>query len=1277
MGQGQGRARRGDPVVIDFLSGGGEMGARMRALDWSSTPLGDPAGWPQSLRTVVRILLTSRYAMWMAWGPDLTFFYNDAYRPTLGEKESRALGQRSDTVWSEIWPDIGPLIDRVLTTGEATWEEGMLLFLERNGYPEETYHTFSYSPLDDDEGVTTGMLCVVTEVTEGLIGARRLDVLRQLGGELAGVRRSHEIGEAIGRCLNQRHRDLPFGLTYLFDDEANAVRLDNGEVVQDDWGPAVIEAGVEGPWPLAELKRSGRPVVVSGLAARFEMLPPGPSDRPPYQAILMPIARQGQSEAWGVFVAGLNPFRPLDDGYRDFIALFVGQIAAALSAANAFEEEQRRAEALAELDRAKTTFFSNVSHEFRTPLTLMLGPLEGVLADSQLPEADRAQIDVAHRNGVRLLKLVNSLLDFSRIEAGRVQAQFQPTDLGRLTAELASGFRSATDRAGLALRIEAKALPDDVYLDRDMWEKVVLNLLSNAFKFTFSGEIAVVVDKDPGGGGARLRVSDTGVGIPPAEQPRLFERFHRVKGARGRSFEGSGIGLALVHELVTLHGGQIEVESTPGAGSAFTVRLPFGSAHLPAEQVREVSTAGGVGGAAQSYVEEALSWLLKPETPRPEPDLAEDEPLADASEAAGRILLADDNADMRGYVRRLLVQRGYEVVSVADGEAALAEARRNPFDLMLSDIMMPKLDGFELLAALRADPDLKDLPVILLSARAGEEARVDGLDAGADDYLTKPFSARELIARVGASLNLSRARREAAASLRSANENLAVEIEHRTRERDRAWRNSRDLMAVVDAQGVFQAANPAWKTILDLDEADLRGRHFSTLIHPEDLADTQEAHDRSVKTGVPRFENRLRRKDGAYRWISWVTAPEDDVVYAFGRDVSEEKAQAEALKRTEEALRQAQKMEAMGQLTGGVAHDFNNLLTPILGGLDMLQRRGPRDAREERILSGALQSAERAKTLLQRLLAFARRQPLQATAVDLGQLVDGMKDLLTSTVGPRIAISVELEPALPAANADVNQIEMALLNLALNARDAMPDGGALRISATTRRLAGPLHGLDPGQYVVLSVADTGVGMDEATLRRAVEPFFSTKGVGKGTGLGLSMVHGLVAQLGGAVVLSSAPGQGATVELMLPEAMSSAAQGEADPEPVRGAEGIVLLVDDEDLVRSTTADMLIELGFDVVEARSAAEALRLLDEGVRADILLTDHLMPGMTGVELISEVRRRGAVSRALLMSGYAQTDGVSPSLRRLTKPFRQAELSNGLAEVLQLQTDEAASAES
>ncbi|PSO14475.1 ATP-binding protein [Bradyrhizobium sp. MOS003] len=749
------------------------MGARMRAHDWTSTPLGEPQNWPRSLKTAVRIMLTSRQPIWIGWGRELIYLYNDAYKSIIGGKHPWALGRPTAEVWREIWTDIGPMLATAMGGDEGTYVEEQLLIMERSGYPEETYYTFSYSPVPDDDGMVGGIICANTDDTRRVIGDRQLALLRELAATTAETRSLPEACRRSSLALATDTRDVPFALIYLVEPDGREIALVGRCGIDADHPAALSQLPMEGPslWPLAEVIREQKPQVVSHLAARFGAeCPRGAWDVPPRQAAVIPIPARGETARKGVLVTGLNPFRLFDDDYRNFLELAAGEIGASLANAQAYEEERRRAEALAEIDRAKTTFFSNISHEFRTPLTLMLGPIEDALNDTSLtslPEVQRERLDIAHRNSLRLLRLVNSLLDFSRIEAGRVRASFVPTDLAAFTAELASNFRSATDRAGLRLTIACPALPHDVHVDREMWEKIVLNLLSNAFKFTFEGEIAVEMGTSADGKSAELRVRDTGTGIPPDELPHLFERFHRIEGAKGRTFEGSGIGLALVHELIKQHGGAITVASEFGRGSVFTVTIPFGSAHLPAERVAgRLATTLTTGSGVEAYVQEALRWLPQDEGAT---DLRSDLTLEGTSEtpdastrgSGERIILADDNTDLRNYVKRLLEAQGYRVEAFADGQGALDAARHHRPDLILSDVMMPRLDGIGLLSALRSDDNLRGSPVILLSARAGEEARVEGLEAGADDYVNKPFSARELLARVRANLQLARIRRDA------------------------------------------------------------------------------------------------------------------------------------------------------------------------------------------------------------------------------------------------------------------------------------------------------------------------------------------------------------------------------------------------------------------------------------------------------------------------------------------------------------------------------------
>ncbi len=529
----------------------------------------------------------------------------------------------------------------------------------------------------------------------------------------------------------------------------------------------------------------------------------------------------------------------------------------------------------------------------------------------------------------------------------------------------------------------------------------------------------------------------------------------------------------------------------------------------------------------------------------------------------------------------------------------------------------------------------------------------------------------EVVRWFGASVDIHD-RKIAEQALLALNADLEREVVERSRERGLVWQHSLDLLSVIDmATATFDAVNPAWTAALGWSRGEIEGRPYADFVNPEDVGASAEAFER-VRSGdaVLRFENRYRTKDGGWRWLSWAAVPEGGKLYSITRDITEEKARRVELEAAQEALRQSQKMEAMGQLTGGVAHDFNNLLTPIVGSLDMLQRRGVGSEREQRLIAGAMQSAERAKTLVQRLLAFARRQPLQSVPVDVAKLVTGMGDLISSTTGPQIKVVVEAPEELPPALADPNQLEMALLNLSVNARDAMPEGGTLRISASAETV-GARHRakLRPGSYIRLSVADTGEGMDEATLARAVEPFFSTKGVGKGTGLGLSMVHGLASQLGGALTIRSKPGLGTNVELWLPRTTLApeTQQAKAEPAEAPGTRGTALLVDDEELVRMSTADMLGELGYAVIEAASGEEAMRLVERGERFDLLVTDHLMPGISGTDLARAVRSGRPGVPVLLVSGYAESDGVAADLPRLTKPFRKDELATSIAQLTSL----------
>lgn len=1294
-------------LVLDFLGGSSEMGELIRAHDWSTT-LGPPERWPRSLKTAVRVMLTSRQPTWIGWGPQLVYLYNDAYRDVIGGKHPWALGRPIAEVWSEILDEIGPSLDSALRGGEGIYVEGKLLIMERHGYPEETYYTYSYSPVPGDDGRPGGLICFNTDDTRRVIGDRQLASLREQAAAAVNARDWRDACERSVAALAANRQDVPFAAIYAATaDGAFELVATGGIGPGHAAAPLRIAENDSEAWPLAGLLSERTPRQVSDLAERFGgELPRGAWPVAPTQARLLPIPVTGERGRAAVLAVALNPYRLYDATYAGFLELAAGQIGAAIAQADAFEDERRRAEELARLDQAKTLFFSNVSHEFRTPLTLMLGPLEEWLARADAAPADsRTLVELAHGNGQRLLKLVNTLLDFARIEAGRAQARYEPTDLCKLTTELASSFRSAIEKAGLALEVHCADDLPPVYVDREMWEKIVLNLLSNAFKFTFDGGIEVTLQ--PRGAHVELTVRDTGTGIPAGELPHLFERFHRVEAARGRSIEGSGIGLALVRELVGLHGGELAVDSTEGRGTAFTVRLPLGKAHLDAGHISESGIADAQAQHARPFIEEAMRWL---------PGEAAPADYAPQQNAGGRILLADDNQDMRQYVRRLLQGAGWQVECVSDGEAALAAIRRERPALLLCDVMMPRLDGIAVVKALRADAALALLPVILLSARAGEEAKVEGIAAGADDYLVKPFTARELLVRVQSHVALAGMRRETAERERALREK-AERAEHTLRHRTTQFENLLQAAPIgvylVDAGLRILELNPVARDFFG--EPEPLGQHLADAIRRVREPDVAEAalhrFRETLASGLPyaapgRFERRPSHDaEEAHAWeIHRIGLPDGSHgVVCYFRDVRAElEAQRDILQsrealqelnatleervaneiaeraKAEEQLRQSQKMEAIGHLTGGVAHDFNNLLTVIIGNLELVQRHAAQGATQRlaRFTDNAMLGARRAATLTQRLLAFARRQPLEPRPVDANRLVLGMFDLLARTLGESITVDTVLANDLWKVEADANQLENALLNLVVNARDAMPQGGRLRIETANVHIdAGTVQAIAdaaPGAHARVTVADTGAGMPPEVRDRVFEPFFTTKPTGHGTGLGLSQVYGFVRQSGGFVTLDSTPGQGTSVRIHLPRLLAEQAVADAPtvaPPDIGGGE-TVLVVEDNPDVREYTCLLLQELGYTVLAAEDAPAALLTLAQHPQITLLLSDIGLPGMNGRELAEHALAQRPDLKVLFVSGYARQAIVhhgrlDPGVQMLAKPFTYAELAEKLAEVL------------
>ncbi|WP_157274066.1 ATP-binding protein [Pedobacter sp. BAL39] len=748
-----------------FLLGGGEMGQLIRTMDWSKTALGPISTWPQSLRTSVSLCLSSTFPILIAWGPEKIQIYNDSYRPICGAKHPESMGQNFRICWETALPVVGDKFTRG-EQGEGTYIKDQRMFLDRYGYLEEAFMTFSFAPIRDESGGVGGIFHPITETTEKMLSARRTQVLRDLGAAIGKAKSVQEIGEMTLAQYDAYQLDVPFMLFYEVD--GTSERDVDAEVPVRLVTVAGANYLIDRPWPFQQAMDHKDVLEFSMTSDGFRTIEAGPYEEPPHTAMMLPLRLSGQTEVYGFIVAGVSARRALDEEYRNFYDQLTATYNTAISNVYAYEQEQKRAEALAAIDRSKTLFFSNVSHEFRTPLTLMLGPLEELLQQHGLDGHTRVQVEATHRNALRLLKLVNNLLDYSRVEAGRVQAVYQRLDLQEMTIDLASSFRSIIEKAGMELNVHCSPLSASYYADRQMWEKIVLNLLSNAFKYTLQGSISVTLEEQENM--AVLKVKDTGVGIPQKELPHMFERFHRIENTAGRTHEGTGIGLSLVHELVHLHAGTITVESIEGTGSTFTVCIPVGKEHLPVQQVIEDKKDIDTEAIKGAFIREAYS-LLQEDSSGPTGSV--NKTTGDISghqdhsaDKATRILIVDDNHDMRDYLVRLL-NPYFTIDTALNGQDALLKIGAQMPDLVLSDVMMPVMDGKAMLERIRSNENTLRLPVIFLSARAGEEARIDGLEMGADDYLVKPFSAAELLTKVRAQIHISKSRGYAEQQLRN------------------------------------------------------------------------------------------------------------------------------------------------------------------------------------------------------------------------------------------------------------------------------------------------------------------------------------------------------------------------------------------------------------------------------------------------------------------------------------------------------------------------------
>ncbi|WP_132256212.1 hybrid sensor histidine kinase/response regulator [Methylobacterium segetis] len=1058
------------PPTLTFLAGAGRMSARIRAHDWSASPLGCPETWPACLRSAVSLMLGSKVPMFVAWGAELGFLYNDAYAEILGDKHPRALGRPFREVWSEIWADIAPLIDTAMR-GEATWAENLPLVMNRHGYDEQTYFTFSYSPVRDDTGAVGGMFCACTETTAKVTAE---EALRASEARASGVL------EGMGEGFMLLDRDFR-----ILQMNAQGLRLEDRPAAEVlgrlHWE---VYPGTE-HLPIGRMyRRALRDRVPLTLEHRY-VWPDG-------HAAWLEVRAYPHPEGLALFYRDVTERREREDALREAEAR-LRALADNLPGGMVYQIAMDR-------DGSRRRFLY-VSQGFER----MTGvAAEAVLAD---PAAAYDLILPEYRESLAAAEHL-ALRDLAPFD---FEAPFRRADGEVRWSRIISAPRRLQD---------GSLVWDGIQFDDTARKQVEDRLRESDAKFQ---TIANSIDQ---------MVWST---RPDGHHDYYNQRWYDFTGVRAGATDG-GDWEEIVH---------------------------------PDDRER--------------------TWSLWKDS------------LATGSPYRIEYRLRHQSGQYRWTLGRALPMRD----------------------------------------------------------EAGRITRWFGTCTDIQDIV----EAREVLAR--------------------SREELERLVAERTADRDRMWRLSTDVMLVARYDATIEAVNPAWTTLLSWSEQELIGSGFLDLVHPDDVAATRAEVGR-LADGLTtlRFENRYRRKDGAYRWLSWTAVPDEDRIHAVGRDVTVEKEAAQTLAETEEALRQAQKMEAVGQLTGGIAHDFNNLLTGIVGSLDLMQTRIAQGRFDvlEKYAKAAMSSANRAAALTHRLLAFARRQPLDPKPVNANTLVTSLEDLLRRTIGEAISLEIVTSGALWPTLCDPHQLESAILNLAINARDAMPDGGKLTIETCNTHLDAAyakLHpGVEPGAYICICVTDTGTGMAPDVMARAFDPFFTTKPIGQGTGLGLSMIYGFARQSDGHARIHSEVGQGTTVKLYLPRHRGALASEDAGAagltEAHRAEEGeTVLVVEDEPVVRDLIVEVLADLGYRALEAQDGPSGLKLLQSRERIDLLVTDVGLPGLNGRQLADQARESRPELKVLFITGYAEnamfgSGHLSPGMEMITKPFPVEALATRIREMIE-----------
>ncbi len=1368
-----------------FLAGGGEMGALIRAHDWAATPLGSPEGWPQALRTVVRLMLTTNHPVFVFWGPDHVCLYNDAYRGSLGpEKHPAMLGAPGEAMWGETWGIIGPQIETVMAGGGATWHEDHLVPILRHGRIEEVYWTYSYSPIDDglSEGGVGGVLVLSNETTRRVLDerrresdARRLEDLFHQAPAAVAVLRGPEHRFEVA---NPAYRELVGG--------RDVVGLPVAEALPEVVGQGFVEL-------LDRVRDAGEVHVGRGTPVLLRRSPADPAERRVLDFVYQPL-RDDTGAVSGIFVLATDVtdaaqahsdlrdseerLRLIVEGARDYAILTTdaermvtsfspgaerafGVSAARMLGTSAdllFTPEDRedgvpRREASAAASegsapdhrwhqRADGTrvFMNGSTHPLPRDAE---GRERGFIKIARDETRQRAQAEALRLSEARFRAVQETsidgfmVLDSVRDEAGSI-VDFRwayanaaaegivgrPRDffLGRLMLDVMPGNRDeglfdayvGVVETGEPWTREFSYRHDGV----DAFLRAVAAKAGDGFAVTFADlserrrtEDALRAESETQ---AALIATQRAVAAAGGDLGAMFDALvagamaaaARCDGAAVELVDGDALVYSAVAGSLSRHLGLTMSRTGSLSGRCVSEARPLVTEEAEADERVDRAAVRLTGLRSTMVVPifrrgEAVG-VLKLASGQPhafgEREVALAQLLvgtlasgfADASEAAVARALRESEARLRAVFDAAPVGIVFaEAPSgrIVGGNRRTEEILRHPVYLSPDPDAYAEWVSFHV-DGRRVDSHEYPLSRVIEGGEERPDMEVDYQRGDGTRTWVRLIGAPildDVGATVGAVvtvLDIDREKR-AEAELRRINEGLEAEVAARTADRDRMWRLSDEVMLVARFDGTITAVNPAWTAMLGWREARSVGRSFLDLVHPDDVgATTAEAGRLSRGRKVLRFENRYRHKDGTYRWLSWTAVPGEGLIHAVGRDVTDEKVRQEELEHTQAALRQSQKMEAVGQLTGGIAHDFNNLLTGILGSLDLLQKRVAtgRIADLERYATVAITAAQRAAALTQRLLAFSRRQPLDPKPVDGNKLVAGMEDLLRRTLGPMVDLEMVLAGGLWPTLCDPNQLESAILNLAINARDAMPEGGRLTIETANAHLDDAYvrsiaDGVTAGQYASIAVTDTGTGIPPDVAARMFEPFFTTKPLGQGTGLGLSQLYGFVKQSGGHVAVYSEPGQGTTFRLYLPRHLGGEDRRDSpasDGTSVPRAEGeTVLIVEDEAAVRMLIVETLEELGYAAIEAADGPTGLAILQSNRRVDLLVTDVGLPGLNGRQVADAARLRRPDLKVLFITGFAGNAAVGNGMLEagmeiLTKPFAMDALAAKLRAMIE-----------